>query len=462
MTDKNPSAPMNVLSHLGEMVASQLGKTQKLLMLSLSICVLFGISVYGQLTKPSNATYSQISRYEIELLMADVAKSDPLMVKRLAEDPAMKKDQLESLKKLLAYATQAQREGLESDPINRQELESIRSEVVAVSYDKELNKGKPTLPAFGYITDKQVAAYWNSNSSHETEFDSFLNAKLAIMKAGDPANKDREMTERERTLARDVFAKTRIYDAEYDAKVKTGALPKVFIERTNLQVKLQQAQFLSRLMAEKIAGRFEATDSDIGQYIAQHPELDPKTKRAKAQGILDRAKAGENFAALANEFTEDPGNIGQNGERSGGIYRDIPKGQMVAPFEQAALALNAGEISPGLVETDFGFHIIKLERKGISSDPAKRGMETYDARHILIATTVPDPSNPNARPKPLKVYVRDVIESEREKEYTGRLIAENKIQVPDDFTVPDPATVDEATPATAKPKAKKQPAKKRK
>src|SRR4029077_4272548 len=86
-------------------------------------------------------------------------------------------------------------------------------------------------------------------------------------------------------------------------------------------------------------------------------------KRAQAQQILDRAKAGEDFAALANEFTQDPGNKGPDGQPQGGLYKDVPKGRMVAPFEQAALALQPGQVSPDLVETDFGFHIIKLERK---------------------------------------------------------------------------------------------------
>ena len=53
------------------------------------------------------------------------------------------------------------------------------------------------------------------------------------------------------------------------------------------------------------------------KYIADHPEFDPAQKRAQAQQILDRAKAGEDFAALANEFTQDPGNKGPDGAAAG-------------------------------------------------------------------------------------------------------------------------------------------------
>jgi parvulin-like peptidyl-prolyl isomerase len=213
--------------------------------------------------------------------------------------------------------------------------------------------------------------------------------------------KDREISEEERTQARDIFAKTRIYEAEYEQKAAAGELSQEFIDKANLQVKLQQAQFLARLYAQKVGDQNKVTDEEVNAYIAAHPELDPAAKRVKAQELLERAKAGEDFAALANEFSEDPGNKGSDGVGQGGLYKDVPKGRMVAPFETAALALEPGQVAPELVETDFGFHIIKLERKLESKDNA----ETYDARHILISTGYKDPENPTAREVPVKDYV---------------------------------------------------------
>ena len=153
---------------------------------------------------------------------------------------------------------------------------------------------------------------------------------------------------------------------------------------------------------------------------------------------MDRAKAGEDFAALANEFTQDPGNKGADGAGQGGIYKDVPKGRMVAPFEQAALALQPGQVSPELVETDFGFHIVKLERKLEATEKDGKKEETYDVRHILISTGVKDPDNPNpaARESPVKDYVRNKLETEKEKKLLDDIVASNNIQVPDDFTVP--------------------------
>lgn len=417
----------------------------------------------------TSESYNSISKAEIEMLLADVSKSNPMILKRLKEDPEMKKSQIDNLKQLLAFATQAQKDGLASDASNKQELDNIRAEILAVSYDKEINKDKGPMPPFGFISEDQTKAFWEGGTpapekgfldkiglgaahdtrSPEDQFNDFLNAKLEIMKKSSPENANREISEEERTQARDVFAKIRIYKAEFDQKAKSGELPKEFIDKANLQVKLQQAQFLARLYAEKATEQTKVTDEEITKYIAEHPELDPAQKRTKAQGILDRAKAGEDFATLANEFSEDPGNKSPDGTMQGGIYKDIPKGRMVAPFEAAALALEPGQIAPDLVETDFGFHIIKLERKlspstnkdakpaGAPAAPAGPAGDTYDARHILISTGVKDPDNPAARDAPVKEFVRNKLETEKEKKLLETIVAANNISVPDDFDVPE-------------------------
>ncbi|MFM9903262.1 MAG: peptidylprolyl isomerase [Pyrinomonadaceae bacterium] len=444
--------------------------TKALILIVAILAIGVGLVVWKKkVAGQSNESFNSISREEIEMLLADVSKTNPMILKKLAEDPEMKKQQIDNLKQLLAFASQAKRDGLTDDPTNRQELENIRSEIVAVNYDREINKDKGPMPAFGFITDDMVKAYWAEDEqpkagpgllerigftgpteqrTHQVEFDDFLNAKIQILKTGNPEMKDREISEEEKTQARDIFAKIRIYKNEYNQKLAAGTLTKDFIDRTNLQVKLQQAQFLARLFSEKVTDKTKVTDEEVAQYITAHPELDPAQKKATAQGILDRAKAGEDFAALANEFSQDPGNKGPDGAPQGGIYKDVPKGRMVAPFEAAALALQPGQVSPELVETDFGYHIIKLERKleakpaaktapsaGAAKEPAK-AEETYDVRHILISTGVKDPDNPTAREAPVKDYVRNKLETEKEKKVIDDIVAANNVQVPADFTVP--------------------------
>jgi peptidyl-prolyl cis-trans isomerase C len=77
----------------------------------------------------------------------------------------------------------------------------------------------------------------------------------------------------------------------------------------------------------------------------------------KATGILVDVKAGKDFAALAKQYSDDPGS-GANGGDLGYFER----GQMVPPFEQAAFSLPVGQTSE-LVQSDFGYHIIRVTDK---------------------------------------------------------------------------------------------------
>ncbi len=77
--------------------------------------------------------------------------------------------------------------------------------------------------------------------------------------------------------------------------------------------------------------------------------------RAKAEDLLRRARAGESFAQLAQQHSQDEGSA-----RKGGDLGFNPKGRMVKPFDDAQFALAPGQISD-VVESSFGFHVIKVE-----------------------------------------------------------------------------------------------------
>jgi peptidyl-prolyl cis-trans isomerase SurA len=95
--------------------------------------------------------------------------------------------------------------------------------------------------------------------------------------------------------------------------------------------------------------------------------------RAEAEQLLQRIRSGEDFATLARRFSQDPGSKDQGGDL--GWFRD---GQMVPEFSRAAFALPPGAVS-GVVETAYGFHIIKVEKM--------KGAERQ-ARHILITPVI--------------------------------------------------------------------------
>jgi peptidyl-prolyl cis-trans isomerase C len=96
------------------------------------------------------------------------------------------------------------------------------------------------------------------------------------------------------------------------------------------------------------------------------------TARAKAVSARKRAIAGEDFAGLAKELSEGPS------APQGGDLGFFSREQMVAPFSEAAFALEVGQISE-IVETQFGFHVIKVEEKRpastMSLDEAREPLE---------------------------------------------------------------------------------------
>jgi len=94
----------------------------------------------------------------------------------------------------------------------------------------------------------------------------------------------------------------------------------------------------------------------------------------KIKGIQKRLQNGEDFAAVAKEVSDCPS------KNQGGDLNFFSKGQMVPPFEKAAFSMKVGDTSD-IVETEFGYHIIKLTDKKpegtVSFDEAKPRIEQH-------------------------------------------------------------------------------------
>jgi peptidyl-prolyl cis-trans isomerase C len=84
---------------------------------------------------------------------------------------------------------------------------------------------------------------------------------------------------------------------------------------------------------------------------------DKAQARSRAQALLKRLRGGADFATLARAESQDPGSA-----QTGGDLGFFPKGRMAPAFEAAAFKLKAGETS-GVVETPFGFHIIRVHER---------------------------------------------------------------------------------------------------
>ncbi len=123
-------------------------------------------------------------------------------------------------------------------------------------------------------------------------------------------------------------------------------------------------------------GRRPAT-IEFEQVVVTPEPSDSARERAleEAREILEQLQEGEDFETLARRHSDDPGTRQQGGQL--GWFR---RGRMVPEFERVAYSLRPGEVS-GIVETSFGFHIIKLDKI--------RGPERQ-ARHILIQPELTD------------------------------------------------------------------------
>lgn len=156
------------------------------------------------------------------------------------------------------------------------------------------------------------------------------------------------------------------------------------------QLELMKDNYIAiEYLKKEVTNKVEVSEEDITAYYESNkdefktPEMvrsrhiliktgptasdnDKKKAKEKAEEILKKIKAGEDFAKLAADISDDTGS-----KTKGGELGFFPKGRMVKPFEDAAFSLKPGEVSE-IVETQFGYHIIKVEEK---KEP---GMEPFD------------------------------------------------------------------------------------
>ncbi|TZE81374.1 peptidylprolyl isomerase [Calorimonas adulescens] len=134
---------------------------------------------------------------------------------------------------------------------------------------------------------------------------------------------------------------------------------------------LMRVQLLQYKLWEKTTADVKVTDEEVRQYFNQH-QADYKTQpdtvtaahilitdKAKAEEVLKKAKAGEDFAALAKQYSEDEATKDNGGSLGEFTYYEQPTEISIAAF-----ALQPGEIS-SLIKANDGYHIIKVSDKKV-------------------------------------------------------------------------------------------------
>lgn len=152
-------------------------------------------------------------------------------------------------------------------------------------------------------------------------------------------------------------------------KLKVDAAEQVGIDTTQAFIKeldgyckelakpyLKDRETEDRLMNEAYTNYCKNVEmSHILISFGQYPDEAAKAAaREEAQEVAARAQAGEDFAALAQQYSDDPGS-----QNRGGYLGYIKGGKLIYPFEKVAFAMNVGEVSDP-VETRYGYHIIKV------------------------------------------------------------------------------------------------------
>jgi parvulin-like peptidyl-prolyl isomerase len=245
-----------------------------------------------------------------------------------------------------------------------------------------------------------------------------------------------------------------------DAKKNLGSE-----EALNLQLKardLTREQLLSKWTDGKVAEavltrelKINIPDEDVKKFYEDNPgkfedpemvrashillstkddakqELSDEKKAAKrkmAENLVKRARAGEDFAKLAKEYSEDPGSKDKGGE-----YK-FSRGQMVKEFEDAAFSLKTNEVSD-IVTTQYGYHIIKLSEK-------------YPAKKRTLAESA---SN-------IKDYLTQSVIEKQGPDYLKKLRKDSDVQILDEkLKVPEGADDTSASPPATSPPVLKKP-----
>jgi parvulin-like peptidyl-prolyl isomerase len=341
--------------------------------------------------------------------MALIAESAPPQQRMaLASEPEARKELAKNLREILAIAEEARAEGYADRPEVKNSLETMRHFILAQAFAAKQREGGATAPPF---TPEELEALLKE-PGREAQFEQFMKdgQKVGLLQEG-------EVPEEQRQQFKQRWGQAMLLSR----KASEAGLDKE--RKTQLQIELQRSNVLAQTYAEELAKGLAVSDADVDAKLAG--------ARQEAEELLKRARGGEDFEALAKQNSDEPG-----ADQRGGDLGWFGRGQMVKEFEEPAFAMQAGQVSD-VIETPFGFHVIKVEGRRDKNDEGK-AEEQVKARHILVRPEGIAQPNRMAAPKTLREQVKESLGRERQEQKIKEIVERSKVQVPEEFVVKAP------------------------
>lgn len=396
--------------------------------IAVAIAALLSIGLIVWQAKAGRAHGVNLSSEDMALI---VETTPPQLRAQLANSEEGRKEFAENIKQMLAVAEEARKEGVANRPEVKQQLEVSRSVVIAQNYLTKQQKDGKNVPTDQPVAKEEIDAFLKE-PGREEKFNKFVEA--IQKRAGGAA----PLPDEQREEVKQQWATIMLLE-------RKGVADGIDKERkTQLQTQLQQARVLSQAYGEELSKKVAATDKEVDDYLAAHPELGAKAKEArdKAADVLKRVQGGEDFGALAKEFSDDPAS-----KEKGGDLGWFGRARMVKEFADAAFALQPGQVSE-VVESPFGYHIIKVTERRTDKGADGNPEEQVRASHILIpAGSEPNPANPFAPPQSPREQARQAVETEKQKKLLDDITKRNHIEVAEKFNVAMPEVPGERMPA---------------
>jgi peptidyl-prolyl cis-trans isomerase D len=238
----------------------------------------------------------------------------------------------------------------------RKMLEMANPPLRPEDYEEQIRRGIVMEKLQGALTDWITV----SDKDVETGF-RHRNEKVKLAVVNFPADKFREAT-----TATDAEVSAWFESHKSDYKIPEKRKIKfALIDTQPMRERMKVAQGDIERYYQENEKQYSTPEQVRASHILFKTEgKDEAAVRTQVEAVLKRAKSGEDFAKLANEFTDE-----EVGKTRGGDLDFFGRGQMAKEFEDAAFALKPGEISD-IVKSPFGLHIIKVtDKKAASTRP---------------------------------------------------------------------------------------------